>query len=224
MNYLKPTFDTSEAVFPLGRLNSQGQRELIGTAFAISKTLLCTAAHVTGGSDQGLAIIIDPRPSILEYQIEQPSSVRGVPVSIVAIDPIHDVCLLRVEDIGIGHFNSLGSADETYPGSPLTSFGYPHADSGRMVLTRRDITCAAKTLGSNPSMPNRQLVLNVFARPGESGAPVLNSGGTVVAMVKGAYAPGSGMISLGGIDPASLHATTHAVSAEYIKDMLDDHR
>lgn len=43
----------------------------------------------------------------------------------------------------------------------------------------------------------------------------------LVAMIIGSYAPNSGgSISLGGVDPHTLHQTTHAVSAEYILQML----
>ena len=43
----------------------------------------------------------------------------------------------------------------------------------------------------------------------------------VVGVLAGSYArTGGGQISLGGIDPASLHQTTHAVSAEYLREML----
>jgi hypothetical protein len=42
-----------------------------------------------------------------------------------------------------------------------------------------------------------------------------------VALLIGSYAPGGGgMVSLGGVDPHTLHQTTHAISAEYAKELL----
>jgi hypothetical protein len=41
-------------------------------------------------------------------------------------------------------------------------------------------------------------------------------------MITGGYSPtgAAGGIIIGGIDPQTLHQTTHAVSAEYIKGLL----
>lgn len=40
-------------------------------------------------------------------------------------------------------------------------------------------------------------------------------------MLIGSYAPqSSGSISLGGIDPQTLHQTTNAIPAEYINEMI----
>jgi glycine cleavage system aminomethyltransferase T len=65
------------------------------------------------------------------------------------------------------------------------------------------------------------IILNVQARPGQSGSPVLLSDGrTIAAMIIGSYAPrAGGGISLGGVDPHTLHQTTHAISAEYIREL-----
>lgn len=64
--------------------------------------------------------------------------------------------------------------------------------------------------------------MNIQTRPGQSGSPVFReSDSMLVAMIIGSYAPNSsGSISLGGVDPHTLHQTTHAVSAEYILQML----
>ena len=69
---------------------------------------------------------------------------------------------------------------------------------------------------------SKHIVLNIQTRPGQSGSPVFReSDSMLVAMIIGSYAPNSsGSISLGGVDPHTLHQTTHAVSAEYILQML----
>lgn len=221
MSQLDPAFDPSHAVYALGRMSSDNKIQLLGTAFGVSTSLLCTAAHVTGGAD-GLVIVVEPKVPMNGYQSESPTEFKLANVDIVAIDPTRDICFLRLQGSGLGSFNFILGSDSVRPGDALTSFGFPHADSGRLVLTRRDVTCSAKVLGSATGVPLKQLVMNVFARPGESGGPVLDSSGRLVAFVKGAYAPGAGMISIGGIDPAALHATTHAISAEYVQEILND--
>lgn len=69
----------------------------------------------------------------------------------------------------------------------------------------------------------KHVVLNTQTRPGQSGGPVFTADGrTVCAMITGGYSPtgAAGGIIIGGIDPQTLHQTTHAVSAEYIKGLL----
>lgn len=65
-------------------------------------------------------------------------------------------------------------------------------------------------------------MLNTQARPGQSGSPIFSAyTTTLVAILIGSYAPGGGGgISLCGVDPHTLHQTTHAVSVEYVKKML----
>jgi len=78
-------------------------------------------------------------------------------------------------------------------------------------------------LVSNSSgIKSNHLVLNVQTRPGQSGSPIFRlSDSKLIGMIIGSYAPGGGGgISLGGIDPNTLHQTTHAVSSEYISKMI----
>ena len=57
-----------------------------------------------------------------------------------------------------------------------------------------------------------------------SGSPIIVPGSSSIsAMLIGSYAPQvtNGGISIGGIDPQTLHQTTHAISAAYIKEMTE---
>ena len=50
----------------------------------------------------------------------------------------------------------------------------------------------------------------------------LSAHSAIAGILIGSYAPQvNGSISIGGIDPQTLHQTTHAISAEYIKEMLE---
>ena len=117
---------------------------------------------------------------------------------------------------------SLGSTDNVFPGTPVVSLGFPHMDTGRLVLTQQSSLIGARVLLGNNGIKTKHVVLNTQTRPGQSGGPVFSEdGNTVSAMIIGGYSP-SGVrgISVGGVDPQTLHQTTHALSAEYIKAMI----
>ena len=90
-----------------------------------------------------------------------------------------------------------------------------------MVLTRQDTEIGARVLITSGGIKAKHLVLNVQARPGQSGSPIFRTfDGQLVGVLIGSYAPGGGGgISLGGVDPHTLHQTTHAVSSEYLSKM-----
>jgi hypothetical protein len=116
----------------------------------------------------------------------------------------------------------VSNADVLAPGETVTVFGFPHSNLGRIVLTQQTCEVGAKILLSTNGVKSKHLVLNIQARPGQSGGPIIrNSDGSLIGLLIGAYVPTlEGGISLGGIDPQTLHQTTHAVSAEYLQEML----
>jgi hypothetical protein len=209
-------------VFAVGR-NSPGVR-LLGTAFNLpAGGLFATASHVTGTDESNLVIVMKPAVTDLaDYQDTSDTRVSVIPVRIHAADPFHDLVVLQA--LGVtGHSNiRLSSADAAPVGSPVAIFGFPHADHGRMIVTRQDATVGARVLIEAGKIKAKHVVLNTQARPGQSGSPIfLRETGELVAVLIGSYAPGGGGgISLGGIDPHTLHQTTHAVSAEYLQKML----
>lgn len=213
----------SSFVLAVGRFTAQGFAPL-GTAFAIQRGLFATAAHVVGQSDEGLAVRLPPEPSVPGYQDTTITQIQGYEVKIVGYDAMRDIALLSSDqdfyESAIPYV--LSSADEAPEETELLSFGFPHIDYGRLVLTSNLSTVGARVLLGNEGLKNKYLVMNTQGRPGQSGGPVFIRGtNKVAAMVTGAYRPkGGGGISLGGVDPATLHQTTHAVSAEYIREML----
>ncbi|MFE2430836.1 serine protease [Streptomyces sp. NPDC059373] len=196
--------------------------ELLGTCFAVRKRLLATALHIVGPDDTDLVVV---RPKVAEaadYQDTSDTRVDTVPVKVVASDNFRDLCLLEIVDNSEIKFPyQISGSDETPPGNGVYIFGYPHANHGRMVFTTQPTTVGARILVSNNGVKSKYLVVNTQTRPGQSGSPVFSSTtGNVCAVVMGSYAPGAPGISLGGIDPATLHQTSHAISAEYLKDMI----
>jgi S1-C subfamily serine protease len=195
----------------------------LGTCFAVGQRKFATAAHVTGPTDEGLTAIVGRADNLAAYQDTTDQSAKGASLRITNYDPIHDICILELVHEGVISFGyQLGGSDMIAPGAPVQSLGYPHADHGRLVLTQQSSMVGARILLGSDSVKIKHVVLNTQTRPGQSGGPVFTADGRYVcAMIVGGYAPGgpSG-ISLGGIDPQTLHQTTHAISAEYITGLL----
>lgn len=214
--------DISYVVHPVGR-NTPNGVSLLGTAFFINQAgLLATASHVVGNNDHGLVVIMNRVNSIQDYQDTSSNQVSYIPAKIKEINPIHDVCLLEVSEKVQSTFD-LSSTDAIHVGENISLFGYPHCDHGRMVLTQQNTSVGAKILISSSGINTKNIVLNIQSRPGQSGSPIVIPGSRSIAgMLIGSYAPQSaGGISIGGIDPQTLHQTTHAVSATYIKEMME---
>lgn len=205
----------------VGRIGPTGV-QLLGTAFVLNRRgFFATASHVPGPDDSSLVLTFKPLLTLSDYQDTSNTSVRTVPARIIATDPFHDLTILRA-DIDAEAQLVVTGADDAPVGSQIVSFGYPHADHGRMVLTQQNAEVGARVLIESGGIKAKHLVLNTQARPGQSGSPIFRiTDGRLVGVLIGTYAPtGGGGISLGGIDPQTLHQTTHAVSAEYLSPML----
>lgn len=215
--------DISYVVHPVGRITPNGV-SLLGTAFFINKPgLLATAAHVVGNNDNGLVIIMNRVNSIQDYQDTFNNQVNFITAKIKEVNPIYDVCLLEVPEKIQSTF-TLSSTDSINVGENISLFGYPHCDHGRMVLTQQNTSVGAKILINSSGIMAKNIVLNIQSRSGQSGSPiVIPESRSIAAMLIGSYAPQSngGGISIGGIDPQTLHQTTHAISATYIKEMIE---
>lgn len=212
--------DLSQLVYAVGRMEA-GSIRLLGTAFAISSTKIATAFHVVGADDRNLVLVLPKIASMNDFQDTSDSSVSSAPLQMTAADPVRDLCVLTLA-VEIVNFPKIGSADDAPTGSTVATLGFPHANKGRMVLTHHQTQVGARIFIESDGQKVKHLVLNSLSREGQSGGPVLDlSMKTVVAVLVGSYAhAGGGGISLGGIDPATLHQTTHAVSAEYLRDMV----
>ena len=209
-----------QVVLALGRTNPQGL-SLLGACFALGGKHFATARHVVGNSDEGLQLVLPRSGGLSNYQDTADTRVNMAPAKIEAVDPVRDLCVLSI-DGGVDVGYTIGSTDQVAVGAPVALFGFPHSDHGRLVLTQQDANVGARVLIESSGIKSKHIVLNTQARPGQSGGPVVDSStGHVVAVLIGSYAPGGGGgISLGGVDPHTLHQTTHAVSAEYLKEML----
>lgn len=210
----------SNIVFAVGRNDPAGV-QLSGTAFALRKPgFFATASHVVGTDDSSLVLAFKELSSLNDYQDTGDNLIRTFSVKLHALDPFHDLAVLRA-DIAVNSNIAIGGADQALAGTAISSFGFPHADHGRMVLTQQDAEIGARVLIASGAIKAKHLVLNTLARPGQSGSPVFRkSDGLLVGILVGSYAPGGGAgISVVGVNPLALHQTTHAVSAEYLSKM-----
>ncbi|HDR4861601.1 S1 family peptidase [Bacillus thuringiensis] len=209
-------------IFSIGRLIN-GTYHAAGTCTLINrKNTLVTAAHVVNGTDVNLVIKLNDNFDN-GYQDTTLTQSNFYAVKIEHIDPIRDVCILSLQSKNAFYSHlKIGNSDEINPGDEVTIFSFPHSDLGRIVLTQQTCEVGAKILLSSKKIKSKHLVLNIQARPGQSGGPVIRkSDNTIIAILIGAYVPTiGGGIDLGGIDPQTLHQTTHAVSTEYIERML----
>lgn len=212
--------NVQNVVFAVGRMGPGGV-QLLGTAFTLNKPgFFATASHVIGTDDTGLVLAFKKLSSLNDYQDTSENSIQTLPVKLHALDPFHDLAVLKADTDGKSKI-IIGGTDQTPVGTAISSFGFPHADHGRMVLTQQDMEIGARVLIAAGCIKAKHLVLNTQARPGQSGSPVFRrSDGLLIGVLVGSYAPGGGGgISLAGVDPHTLHQTTHAVSSEYLSKM-----
>lgn len=211
----------ANVILAVGRIGAGGV-QLLGTAFHVGGGKFATAAHLTGQDENNLVLILPRVTNIAEYQDTSDTEVQTSPAKIAEFDPIHDIAILEAQSLHANSTIQLVSTDVTPPGTRIVSLGFPHCVDGRLVITQQSSTIGARVLLANGAAKAKHLVLNVLTRPGQSGSPVfVENTSNVCAMILGSYIPPrSESVILGDIDPASLHQTTHAISAEYIRGML----
>ncbi len=220
------TSSLNKIVFPIGRVTPNGV-SLLGTGFIANKMgMIVTSAHVVNNDDNNLVLVLKESfasgsNGLNVYQDTADSLVQYVNAKIIRIDPIHDLCILKIDNDVASNIR-ISSSDNIQVADEVCIVGYPHCDRGRMVLTYQESTVGAKILIESAAIKTKHIVLNMQTRPGQSGSPVFNKvDSSLVAIIIGSYAPtGAGGISIGGIDPLTLHHTTHAISAESLTKML----
>lgn len=212
----------TQIVVTVGQITQNGIG-MLGTGFIISNDgKIVTTKHVVGTDSSRLVVLMPHINNINAYQDTSDTRCQPVPVEVLEIDPLKDLCILKADIKFYGKLPDLGSFDDVNVGEELGIFSFPHCVAGRRVLTFQKAELGAKVLLDSNSIKSKHGVINTQARPGQSGALIFSSRTqNIVGVLIGAYAPiQAGGISLGGINPQELHQTTHCISAEYIKEML----
>jgi len=211
----------TQLVYVIGRVTPTGV-DMLGTGFLVGRDgVIATTHHVVGSTDANLVILAPHTNDINAYQDLSDTSCRPLPVAIKEIDPIRDIALLKADIRFDSQIPQLGSFDAVSVGDEVGIFGYPHCVEGRRALTYQKTELGAKVLLETSGIKSKHAVINTQSRPGQSGSLVFSpKTNSITGLLVGAWVPGQGGISLGGINPRELHQTTHCVSAEYIKGML----
>lgn len=212
----------TQLVLIVGRVTPQGVN-MLGTGFLVSQDgLIATTAHNVKGDDKNLVVLAPHIKDINEYQDISDTSCAPIPVKIQEMDPIKDLAIIKAQIKFTGAIPKLGSFDDEIVGNDVGIFGFPHCVEGRRALTFQKSEIGSKILLSTKGIQSKHAVINIQARPGQSGSLIFSLKNQCIAGVLiGAYAPqNGGGISLGGINPRELHQTTHCISAEYIKEMM----
>ncbi|MER9052354.1 serine protease [Mesorhizobium sp. M0923] len=213
--------NVAKIVFAIGK-NGPGGIVPLGTGFAIGKNILATAAHVVGVEAVDLVAVVSVQ-TLYNYQDTTINQVHNFPVSVKEHDAIRDISILEANSNVLPFVDKLVGTDSVSASSSVISLGFPHLNFGRLVLTAHQSNIGARVILGAGGIKTKHAILNTQTRPGQSGGPVFRAGTLdIIAMIMGSYVPGmaQGSISLGGIDPQTLHQTTHAISSEYILDMI----
>lgn len=146
--------DISQLVYTLVRVEPSGATPL-GTAFAIGTKHVATAFHVVGQDDRNLALVVPRVSSISDYQDTTDQQVKMLSVTMAAPDPIRDLCVLEIAtDASLPGGLDLSSADAAPTGTPIATLGFPHANTGRIVLTLQYTQVGARVLIGSQGVRN----------------------------------------------------------------------
>lgn len=215
--------DIDKVVYLVGRIEGEEVTPL-GTCFLTQKPgVFVTCAHIVRGSDHNIGIVIQKNVSNGYQDTTKTEAIEFLPVKIDTIDTLRDLCTLKGDIPNTSNLR-VSNTNALKPGEKVTVFGYPHANTGRTVLTQQTTDVGAKIILSSGAIKSRHIVLNIQARPGQSGGPIIRKSDlSLVGILIGAYVPRyGGGVSLSGVDPQTLHPTTHAISAEYLERLLED--
>ena len=146
-----------------------------GSGWVAGPGLVVTNAHVVAGQQDTRVL---PR-----------GEGQGLTAHAVAFDPRNDLAVLRVEGLGA---DALPLADEPRPGTSAAILGFPHNGSydvrpGRLGETRTTVTQDA--YGRGP-VERRLTSLRGVVRSGNSGGPMVDARGRVVATIFAATVSG----------------------------------
>lgn len=195
---------------------------LLGTAFFVGVDgVLVTSRHVVGSDTNSLVILTASLQTLDGYQDISDKSCNVLSATVLDVNPIADLVLLKV-DARAFDVLQLGSLDEVSVGDVVDIYGFPHCVDGRRVLTYQTATVGAKVLLDSSSVKIKHAVINTQTRPGQSGSLVYSKKlNKIVGLLSGTYVPNGGYVLVGGLNPAELNQTSHIVSAEYIREMLE---
>jgi S1-C subfamily serine protease len=154
-----------------------------GSGWVAAPGLVVTNAHVVAGEQ--------------DTQVELRGSGAGMPASAVAFDTHDDIAVLSVQGLGA---RPLSMAPDPRQGTAGAILGYPQDgpfDEEPARLGQTQVVDTEDAYGHGPVM-RRITALRGLVRPGNSGGPVIDAAGRVLATVFAAITNSSGSISGSG--------------------------
>ena len=142
-------------------------RGIEGSGFVVSPHHVMTNAHVVAGTRQVSVVV----------------GARQVAATVVLYDPDRDVALLDVPQLSARALHFAASPAST--GDPAVVMGYPQ-DGPLNVQTARvraRTTVAGSDIYGNPGVRREVYSIRSLVRSGNSGGPLLSSGGRVLGVV-----------------------------------------
>jgi S1-C subfamily serine protease len=138
-----------------------------GTGFAVAEDRIITNAHVVAGVTR--PVIEAPNGQVLIGKV-------------VYFDSDDDVAVVAVTGLDVNALNP-GAGEQT--GERVKIVAYPHGGpiSSEAAKIQSDIHYLTKNIYSDGKSPRHIYTLSGDAKPGSSGAPVLNADGDYVGMV-----------------------------------------
>lgn len=194
---------------------------MLGTAFLASNDgKIATTCHVAGRSDSNLVVLRPHVSNMNQWQDLTDTNCQPIHVRLIEVDPVRDLAILKAEIFYSGVLPALGSFDNLSVGDALDIYGFPHCVDGRRALTFQSAELGAKVLMASGGTKSKHAVVNIQARPGQSGSPIYSKQTKQIAgMLIGAWA-GGGSVSINGMNIAAMHQTTHCISAEGLREMI----
>ncbi len=169
---------TSSIVKVTGEATSCSQT-IEGSGFVISPRHVLTNAHVVAGVNVGLTVTVDGDETY--------------PAKVVLYDPERDLAVLYVPGLTAASLQFAGQAAD---GTSAAVAGYPLNRALTVVAARvgRSFTATGPDIYQTGSVNRQMYAVRAVIQPGNSGGPLLSSGGQVYGVVFAAstYYPDTG--------------------------------
>jgi len=164
----------TQIIVVIGKITPNGV-SMLGTGFIISNNgKIATTKHVVGSDPTNLVILAPNIADINAYQDTSDTKCNPIPTTVLEMDPIKDLCILKAEITFSGTLPQIGSFDEVNVGEKVGIYSYPHCVAGRRVLTFQETELGAKVLLESNSIKSKHAIINTQARPGQSGGVIFS--------------------------------------------------